>query len=175
MADSILVRFDDQLAKRLRERTRQEQKSITAFISDAVLKQLDLLDGVKKIEDTARQRTSQELQQLANRLAEANRSLKEQKDPWSVLAAIIDCVEIMSADEQAELDHVTWEQFRYSKTNDGADDAAARRVFAAERDEIAQRDWTWYLRTCETEDEAKALWLRQRRRYGIPVPTEKET
>jgi predicted transcriptional regulator len=174
MADSILVRFDDELARRLRERAQQEQKSITSFISDAVVAQLDQIHRVEGIEVAAKQWMGHEHRQLGNRLADAHRAFKEQTDPWAALGAIIDCVEIISAEDAANLDRVTWQQFRYSGANNGADDAAARRLFAAERDEIAQRDWTWYLRTCESEDEAKALWVRQRRRYGIPVPSEKE-
>jgi len=174
MADSILVRFDDELARRLRERAQQEQKSITAFISDAVEAQLDQIQHVERVEVAAKQWMGHELRQLGNRLADAHRAFKEQTNPWAALGAIIDCVEILSAEDAANLDRITWHQYRYSEANNNADDAAARRLFAADRDEIAQRDWTWYLRTCESEDEAKALWVRQRRRYGIPVPTEKE-
>jgi hypothetical protein len=174
MADSILVRFDDELARRLRERARQEDRSITAFISSAVEEQLDQIHRVEGVEVAAKRSMGYEYRHLGNRLADAHRAFKEQTDPWAALGALIDCVEIISADDAANLEHVTWQQFRYSDANNDADDAAARRLFAAERDEIAQRDWTWYLRTCESDDEAKALWLRQRRRYGIPVPSEKE-
>lgn len=175
MADSILVRFDDELAKRLRDQARQEQTSITAYISDAVREKLDHFDRAEKVEVAAKQWMSHELRQLGHRLADANRALKERADPWDALAAVIDCIEIISAEDDAALDRVTWEQYRYSKANEGADDGQARRLFAAERDDIAQRDWTWYLRTSESEDEAKTLWLRQRRRFGIPVPTENQT
>ena len=44
MADPILVRFDDDVAKGLRERAHQNQKSIASFVNEAVKLYLDQLD-----------------------------------------------------------------------------------------------------------------------------------
>ena len=167
MADSILVRFEDDVSKKLRDRARQDQKSITGFINDAVktyLEQLARSDQGPKTELGAN------LRRLGTRLADAHHSISEKSDPWTALTALLECIEIMSAEEDVALDRVTWDQFLYVPENEQADEKVARRMFATQYEEVSLRDWTWYLRTCKSDDEAKAVWARQRRRYGIPIP-----
>lgn len=167
MADSILVRFEDDVSKKLRDRARQDQKSITGFINDAVkayLEQLSRSDQGPKIEPGG------DLRRLGARLADAHHSIAEKKDAWLALSALLDCVEIMSAEEGENLDRVTWDQFLYVPENERADEQVARQMFAAQYDEISRRDWTWYLQSCHSDEEAKVVWARQRRRFGVPVP-----
>lgn len=168
MADPILVRFDDDVSKRLRERARDEQKSITGFINDAVRM---YLDQRVKYDLGTNSELGGAIQRLGARIADADEAIKKKKDPWSALAAILDCIEIASAGEMLIPDRVTWEEFLYVGGNDG-NEIEARRLFKVQYDEVAQRDWNYYLPSCQTTNEAKAVWLRQRRRFGIPVPPE---
>lgn len=167
MADSILVRFEDDVSKKLRERARQDQKSITGFINDAVKTYLEQL---ARSDQGHNAELGINVRRLANRIADAHHSISEKSDPWDALTALLDCIEIMSAEEDENLDRVTWNQFLYVAENEQADENVARRLFATQYDEVSRRDWTWYLRTCQSDEEAKAVWMRQRRRYGIPVP-----
>jgi hypothetical protein len=165
MADSILVRFPDDISKKLRERARQDEKSITALVNDAVKVFLDQPiepnEGVRP--DPVRDKRS-----LGFRLADAQHAINKKDDAWKALAALLDCVEISAADNDDGLERVTWDDFLYVRENEEADANEARRLFKAQYDDVSQRDWTWYLRTCKSEEEAKIVWLRQRRRFGIP-------
>jgi len=172
MADSILVRFEDDLAKQLRDRARQEQKSITGFINDAVKTYLEQLGKIDQGENAAKQRTSEAIRRFGTRLADAHHSIAAKTDPWEALNALLDCIEIRSDEDADNTERITWDQFLYAPENERGDETEARRLFAVNYNDIAQRDWTWYLQTCDSDDEAKAVWLRQRRRYGIPVPPE---
>jgi hypothetical protein len=69
-----------------------------------------------------------------------------------------------------DLDPVTWEQFKVSLLNASGSDEEAKAMFAAGQAEIEGRDWTWYLRIHDSDREAKAAWVRQRLRYGLPIP-----
>lgn len=168
MPDPILVRFDEDVAKGLRERARQSQKSITGFINEAVKLYLDQLD---KYELGSAGELGSANRRFEDRLADAHQAIQKKKEPWIALAAILDCIELSSAGKNLVPDRVTWEEFLYVGGNDG-DEIEARRLFKVQYDEVAQRDWTYYLRSCKTDDEAKAVWLRQRRRLGIPIPPE---
>lgn len=168
MADPILVRFDDDVAKGLRERAHQNQKSIASFVNEAVKLYLDQLD---RYELGSAGEMGSANRRFEDRLADAHQAIQKKKEPWLALAAILDCIELSSAGKTLVPDRVTWEEFLYVGGNDG-DEIEARRLFKVQYDEVAQRDWTYYLRSCKTEDEAKAVWLRQRRRLGIPIPPE---
>ena len=154
MADSILVRFPDDISKKLRERARQDEKSITALVNEAVKLYLE-----QPIEPNqgSHSNSVRDMRGLGYRLADAHRAINEKDDAWNALAALLDCIEISSADNDDGLVRVTWDDFLYVPENERAD-------------AVSQRDWTWYLRTCQSEEEAKTVWLRQRRRFGIPVP-----
>ena len=167
MADSILVRFPDDISKKLRERARQDEKSITALVNDAVKLYLE-----QPIEPNqgSHSNSVRDMRDLGYRLADAHRAINEKDDAWNALAALLDCIEISSADNDDGLVRVTWDDFLYVPENERADEIEARRLFKAQYDAVSQRDWTWYLRTCQSEEEAKTVWLRQRRRFGIPVP-----
>lgn len=171
MADTILVRFEDDLAKQLRERARHEQKSITGFINEAVKTYLEQLGKIEQGENATKERLRDSARHFEARLADARYALSQQTDPWEALSAVLDCIEIESAENIEVPNRVTWDQFIYVPENERGDEDEARRLFAAKYDDIARRDWKWYLRTCKSEDEAKAVWLRERRKYGIPVPS----
>lgn len=172
MADSMLVRFEDDLAKRLRDRARLDDKTITGFINDAVRTYLDQLSKAEEQQGAARDQARRRLASLARRLADADHAVRERTDVWEALAAVLNCVELVPVEieDEKHLDPVTWEQFKYSRLNETGSDDEAQRMFARDYAEIEGRDWTWYLSTGASEEEAKVLWLRQRRRYGIPVP-----
>lgn len=172
MADSMLVRFDDGLARQVRERARVEGKSLTAFINDAVRTYMDQIAASEGVE---RDETRERLARLAVRLADATQAIREKTDVWSALQAVTDCIELVPIGEEKDLDPITWEQVQYSRLNETGGDAEARRMFAQDYAEIEGRDWTWYLESSRSEEEAKKAWLRQRRRYGLPVPPAKVT
>jgi hypothetical protein len=170
MADSILVRFPDDISKKLRERARQDEKSLTALVNGAV--RLYLEEPVEPNQGS-HANSVRDMRGLGYRLADAHRSIKEKDDAWNALAALLDCIEISSADNDDGLVREVreaWDDFPYVPENEQADENEARRLFKAHYDAVSQRDWTWYLRSCQSEEEAKTVWLRQRRRLGIPIP-----
>ncbi len=87
------------------------------------------------------------------------------------MEALSDCAELsLPVPSESDLDPATWQQFKFSELNKSRSEREAQDLFARDWAEIAARDWQWYLRTAATEEEAKILWFRQRRRYGLPLP-----
>jgi hypothetical protein len=64
-----------------------------------------------------------------------------------------------------DIDPVTWKQFLHVQENPNRDEVIARQMFDQNKAEILARDWTWYRGHFDSDDEAKAAWLRQRLRY----------
>ena len=170
MADSMLVRFEDDTARKVRDRAQLQGKSITAFLNDAVqayLKQIEASEGVERVWE------SDQLKVFSERLADASHLIRERNDVWTALQSVVDCIEVMPFEGERNVDPMTWDQFKQSRLNPSGSDGEARKMFAQDYAEIRDRDWTWYLDTHRSENEAKRAWLRQRRRYGLPVPPPK--
>jgi predicted transcriptional regulator len=166
----MLVRFDDETAREVRERARKDGKSITAFLNDAVRSYLDQKTAFEGADDARRIR-------FAVRLADAMDELHRTADPREnnsreLLAAIVDCLELLPVHGETIDDPVTWEQYKYSKLNPAGSESEARRMFERDYSEVEARPWTWYRKNHESDDLAKIAWLRQRRRYGVPVSPE---
>lgn len=174
MADSMLVRFDDETAREVRERARAAGKSITAFLNDAVRTYLDELAASEGVEGAlAEARRLRFAARLADAV-EAVRSLDvtQSAGVGSALGAIVDCLELIPILGERVHDPVTWDQFKYSKLNPTGGDREARGMFAKDYREIESRPWIWYRDSHRDDAAAKEAWLRQRRRYGLPVPPE---
>jgi len=169
MADSMLVRFEDETAQKVRRRAKQAGTSITAFLNDAVQA---YLDGLDQAEGDERRQLEARYERFAERLADARHALGERgADP--VLEAVLDCLELLPFGDERTVDPVAWEQFRSSRLNVSKSDLEAKRMFSQDYAEVENRDWEWYLRTWDSPEAAKRAWLRQRRRYGLPVPPPK--
>lgn len=174
MADQMLVRFDDKTAQEVRERARAAGKSITAFLNEAVRAYLDLNAATAEVEHGR-------LARFAIRFADAANSIERMDDGTQLvvrdaLKAIVDCLELIPIQGEIIDDPVTWEQYKYSKLNQKGDESEARRMFAKDYQEIELRPWTWYRAHYDSDDAAKAAWLRQRRRFGLPAfPQDQNT
>jgi hypothetical protein len=180
MADSILVRFEDDIAKALRDRVRGEDRSLNRFINDAVQAYLDGLKAKDEQERVRLEWTQDRLTAFAASLADTNMAITAGKADegqnskvWDALRALANCVESLPVPMEG-LDPVTWEQFKYSRLNETGSDQAALEMFARDAAEIEARDWKWYRQHYPTEAEAKFAWFKQRRRYGLPISTKKK-
>lgn len=169
MADSMLVRFEDDTARKVRQRAKQAGKSITAFLNDAVEAYLGNLD---EAEGAERLQVGERYEQFAERLAEARRSM-DTHGPDPLIGAILDCLELIPFGDERVVDPVAWDQYKSSRLNVSKTDAEAKRMFAKDYAEVENRDWEWYLAHWDSPEAAKRAWLRQRRRYGLPVPPAK--
>ncbi len=180
MSDSVLVRFPDKLAAEMRERAQSQGKTMTAFINDAVKAYVERLaaedaEGAPEL----KARRMRRLLHLAVRIADMRELIAEASEDEGAqsalvraLSAVADCIELMPVEVEENIDPVTWQQFRYSKLNESKGDDEAYRMFASDYEEIEARPWTWYLNTSSSDGEAKIRWLRQRRRYGLPLPPD---
>ena len=63
------------------------------------------------------------------------------------------------------IDPVTWKQFLYVQEKPNRDGAIARKMYERAKAQILAREWTWYRGHLDSDEEAKAAWLRQRLRY----------
>jgi hypothetical protein len=181
MADSILVRFEDDIAKALRDRVRGEDRSLNRFINDAVQAYLAQLEAKDEQERVRLEWTHERVARFATYLADTKKAITEgqadasqSSEVWAALRALADCVESLPVPMEG-LDPVTWEQFKYSRLNDTGSDQAAQEMFARDAAEIEARDWKWYRQHYATDSEAKLAWFKQRRRYGLPIPSTQKT